>query len=110
LSGISCIFFNDYVKTLLISLAIIFSFFFWTGWLGGGGQDQTSKRQTKKKPAKNQDPNKVTFIVLAMSEKIIDQAIAKLESCLDKEVCSSKFNDSIIKNMNDQQVRNLCLA
>ncbi|XP_060585886.1 protein mono-ADP-ribosyltransferase PARP14-like isoform X2 [Ruditapes philippinarum] len=73
-------------------------------WFGGGEQEQTSRQQTKKKPAKNKDANKVTFIILAMSENIIEQAISKLESCLDKEITSSNFNDSIIKNMNDQQI------
>ncbi|XP_060593079.1 protein mono-ADP-ribosyltransferase PARP14-like isoform X3 [Ruditapes philippinarum] len=72
--------------------------------LGDGEQDQSSRRQIIEKHAKNQDLNKVTFIILAMSEHIIDQAISKLESCLDKEITSSNFNDSIIKNMNDQQI------
>jgi hypothetical protein len=78
-------------------------------WFGGGEQDQSSRGQIKEQHAKNQDQNKVTFIILAMSEHIIDQAISKLESCLDKEITSTYFNESIIKNMNDQQVRNLVI-
>ncbi|XP_060577876.1 uncharacterized protein LOC132734976 isoform X2 [Ruditapes philippinarum] len=72
--------------------------------LGDGEQDQSSRRQIIEKHAKNQDLNKVTFIILAMSEHIIDQAISKLESCLDKEITSNSFDDSIIMNLNDQQI------
>ena len=75
---------------------------------GGGEGYRKNGRQTRKKSAnKDQDPNKVTFIILAMSEDIIEKAIRKLESCLNKEICSNDFDDSIIKNMNDDQVRKL---
>jgi hypothetical protein len=83
---------------------------YFTGWFGFLKQTQTNRRQTREKPAKNQNLNKVIFIILAMSENNIDQAIAKLESCVDKEVCSKKIDGSIIKNMNGQQVRKLFLA
>lgn len=39
-----------------------------------------------------------------MTESIIQDAIKKLEACLEKEVHTKKFNDSIIKKMDDNQV------
>ncbi|XP_053407795.1 protein mono-ADP-ribosyltransferase PARP14-like [Mercenaria mercenaria] len=76
------------------------------GWWSGkeADDDQSSRPKGKKKPKTQTDPNTVTFIILALSEDIINQAIKKLESCLEKEVHFKRFDDSIIMKMDNNQV------
>ncbi|XP_053407776.1 protein mono-ADP-ribosyltransferase PARP14-like isoform X2 [Mercenaria mercenaria] len=76
------------------------------GWWSGkeADDDQSSRPKGKKKPKTQTDPHTVTFIILAVSEDTINQAIKKLESCLEKDVHFKRFDDSIIMKMDDNQV------
>ncbi|XP_053389478.1 uncharacterized protein LOC128552464 [Mercenaria mercenaria] len=73
-------------------------------WSRAEADDDQCGRPTGKKKTKT-DPNAVTFIILSLSEDTINQAIKKLESCIEKEFHVKCFEDSIIMKMDTNQVR-----
>ncbi|XP_053389482.1 protein mono-ADP-ribosyltransferase PARP14-like, partial [Mercenaria mercenaria] len=78
---------------------------FFTGWWSREkADDQNRRSKGNKKTQTLTDPNSVTFVILALSEDIINQAVKKLESCFEKDIHFKLFEDSIIMKMDENQV------
>ncbi|XP_053389477.1 protein mono-ADP-ribosyltransferase PARP14-like, partial [Mercenaria mercenaria] len=72
--------------------------------LFGGGKDSSYAEAsigTKKKP---QNRDSVTFEILSMNNNVIQEAIKRLEGCLEREIHKKEFKESIISRMDPNYI------
>ncbi|XP_053373223.1 protein mono-ADP-ribosyltransferase PARP14-like [Mercenaria mercenaria] len=65
----------------------------------GKMMSNTNEEQTER--------NTVTFDILSTSDEVIQQAIRKLDSSLEKEILTKTFNDDIIQHLDESQILKL---
>ncbi|KAL4231262.1 Poly (ADP-ribose) polymerase [Mactra antiquata] len=68
------------------------------------GTNRKTNKDVKKSVTANRNPDRVTFVFYSLNMAKIQEAIKKLNACIEKEITQQKFNDSIIKRMDPSHV------